>query len=472
MSLLVVDLDESLVKTDLLFESVIHFCKENPLNIFKLIAWFLSGGKIGLKNRIASATKFDPSRLPYRQSVIDLIKEHREKGDKIVLASASPQSWVKDVAHYLGIFDEAFGSQDYNLKGHKKYSFIAKQMNCEKFIYIGDSSVDLAIWRLCGSAITVNASKRIQNELQNHSLFIKNISDLSSRTKFSLFVKQIRIHQWAKNSLLLLPVLAAHKLDFTNAIECIYAVLSFSLASSAVYALNDLVDLSSDRNHHSKKNRPLPSGDLRIQWVVILCLVLVLGSLLIGMQINFLFIATILAYWLMNFLYSFFLKRELLLDIVLLSGMYTVRIFAGAAATGVTVSHWLLSFSTLFFFGLACVKRFTELIRSQHKQSLHGRGYIPTDATTIQILGVSSGLLSILIFLLYLQSPEVTALYPFSQRLWLLTPFLLYWQGRLWLLAGRDEVHDDPVIFALKDRKSWVCFVGILVVLLASSAPI
>ncbi|UXR63783.1 UbiA family prenyltransferase [Bdellovibrio bacteriovorus] len=455
MNYLVVDLDESLIKTDLLYEQAFSFLKKNPFNIFRMLLWLFTGGRLGLKNNMAAVIHPTVENLPYRKEVLAYIDEQKRQHHTIVLASASPQVWVQRVANHLGIFDHAIGSKDFNLKGLSKYHHVKDTIGTGHFKYVGDSKSDLEIWSNCGSAITVNATPKVIKKLRDQSILIKEISDKLPKSK--LLLQQMRVHQWAKNTLLFLPLFAAHQLNLTSFLNVTIGFFSFGFAASAVYILNDLIDIDADRNHHSKKNRPLASGSISIKDALLTLGGASILSLIFALHVGISFLGVIFAYWCLNFLYSFYLKKEVILDIILLSGMYTVRLFAGAAATGILLSHWLLSFSTLFFFSLACVKRFTELIRSKNKPSIDGRGYRNIDQTAVLNLGIGTGLLSILVFLLYLRSPDVGQLYTNQDRLWLLTPVLLYWLGRLWLLTCRDEVHDDPVVFAIKDKISWIC---------------
>lgn len=466
MNTLVVDLDESLIRTDLLFESVFAFLKLNPFNAFKVLWWVVVGGPLNLKKKLSAVIQPRVENLPYRQSVLDLIREKRKANYTIVLASASPKIWVEKVASHLGLFDHVIGSDFENLKGATKHRVISEILGETKFTYVGDSDRDFEVWERCGSAVAVNITPGTLAKLKDQSLLTSEIYDRVP--KIRLLLKQMRVHQWSKNALLFLPMIAAHKIGLDLISQCLLGFISFGFAASAVYVLNDLIDINSDRNHRSKKHRPLASGILRVQDAIRLFFLLVLSSLAVAGFINSSFIFVILIYWAANILYTFYFKKEIILDIILLAGMYTIRIFAGAAAVQVPVSHWLLSFSILFFFSLACVKRYTELSRSRSGPTIDGRGYRGMDQSTVQGLGLGTGMLSILVVLLYLQSPETKLLYRNIDQLWLLTPLLLYWLGRLWLLTGRDEVHDDPVVFAMKDKTSWICFATIFAVLVSA----
>lgn len=454
---LVCDLDECLVKTDALYEQWLVLLKKRPL-LFLLSFFWLIKGKTYFKNQLVNHTLLNAHLLPYRKEVIDVIQSYRsQRKGQVILASASPRLWIESVANHLGIFDHAIGSTNENLKGNKKLQAIKNLIGNSEFCYIGDHDVDLELWSESNKIIAVNPSTDLRNKIENLKKPTQFIYDKKNSGK--LLLKQIRPHQWVKNALVFLPALAGHQI-FTPGIfiNCLLAFAGFSLSASFVYVLNDLLDLSSDRNHHSKKLRPFASGDLSIKWGLFLLPSLLIGVMVLSSLLPVSFFGWIATYLTLNLGYSLYFKQSVVIDIIILSLMYTLRIFAGSAATSVPVSEWLLSFSTLFFFSLACVKRYTEIIRSKNKITLDGRGYRQVDHPIVKSLGVGSGLISILIVLLYLKSPDVRGLYTHPQNLWFTTPVLLFWISRIWLLTNRDEIHDDPVVFAVKDKVSWLCF--------------
>lgn len=454
MNFLVVDLDETLIKTDLLYEQLFHFLKQNPLNIFKILAWIFHG-RLHLKLSLAEKVSPRVTHLPYRSEVLSLIQEYKSNNHSIVLSSASPKVWVDKVAEHLGVFDKVMGSDTKNLKGINKYTRLKETLGTESFTYVGDSKADLDVWLNCKSAVAVNASSGVRAKLKKHSVLTREIKDRRSLTP--ILAKQLRLHQWAKNALIFLPLIAAHLFDLDLFLRCILGFFAFGLSASGVYLLNDIIDVDSDRLHQTKRQRPIASGNFKIQSALLALVLLITTSLVLSTFVALKFTAVVVLYWILNLFYTFLLKKEIVLDIIILSGMYTLRIFAGSAIVNVPISHWLLSFSTLFFFNLACVKRYTELSKSKHSISIDGRGYRAIDQAPILGLGIGSGLLSILVIVLYLQSPEVKSLYSNSSCLWTITPLLLFWVGRLWILTHRSEVHDDPVVFAIKDRVSWIC---------------
>lgn len=454
----VCDLDDCLLKTDLLYEQWLVLLKTKP-GLFILSFFWLFKGRAFFKSQLSQHVAISPSSLPYREGVVHLLKSSRaEQFNTLILASASPTSWVKDIANHLDLFHHSLGSSsELNLKGANKYQAIKTLVGENTFTYIGDHPVDYEIWKHSSEIVAVNPSRGLRDKINLLAKPTKFITDEPVKT-WKLIFKQLRPHQWIKNTLVLLPALAGHKVWNLEVLSnSLLAFAGFSMAASFVYVLNDLLDLKSDRSHHTKKFRPFASGNLPIKWGLLLLPSLLLACLLFSALLPLQFSAWICVYLGLNLAYSFYLKQSVVVDIIILSIMYTLRIFAGAAATGVPVSEWLLSFSTLFFFSLACVKRYTEIIRSKNKITLDGRGYRQVDHTMIQSLGVGSGLISLLIILLYLQSKDVRSLYSQPQNLWFATPILLFWISRIWILTNRDEVHDDPVVFAVKDKISWVC---------------
>lgn len=454
---IVCDLDDCLVKTDVLYEQWLVLLKTKPL-LFLVSLFWLFRGLPYFKTQLAQHAPLSAQQLPYREDVVNFLKTAKtDYKNELILASASPDAWVQDVARHLGIFDRAFGStSEKNLKGSAKLAAIHEAIGTSPFTYIGDHCSDLAIWTEANEIVAVNPNNQLCSKIKALGKTVHFIYD-KKRSTLKLLLKQIRPHQWIKNALVFLPAFAAHKLlNFDVIINCLYAFAGFSLAASFVYTLNDILDLRSDRSHHSKKHRPFASGDLSIQWGLLLLPALLIGTALFATLLPAAYWGWIATYLILNLAYSFYLKQSIVVDIIILSMMYTLRIFAGSAATSVPVSEWLLSFSTLFFFSLACVKRCTELMRSKNKITLDGRGYRSLDHAMIQNLGVGSGLLSILIVLLYLQSTDVRSLYSHSQNLWFATPILLFWISRVWILTNRDEIHDDPVVFAVKDKVSWL----------------
>ncbi len=452
---LVIDLDDTLVRTDLLFEQILRLCKSNPRLVMRLPIWII-GGRAEFKRKLAEHVSLDPARLPYRQPVVQLIKRARENGQRVVLASASHERIVAQVAEHLGDFDDVIATSSANLKGATKLKAIEDHVAGKPFVYAGDSSADLVIWQRSAQAIAINPSPSVARRLAKVGVPHEVVRDRVPLIR--PLIKQLRIHQWLKNILLFLPFLAAHHFrDWERWGLAALAAAAFSLLASAVYVMNDLLDVDSDRAHHAKSKRPFASGDLPLK-VGFLLMPLLLGaaSLLAG-SLDGLTQAYLTLYFVLNVAYSLRLKEVVLVDTMTLAGFYTLRILAGGSATSVPVSDWLLAFSIFFFFGLALVKRYTELTHGRGKATIAGRGYVYNDKQTVFVNGIASSYLAVLVSVLYLNGSNPEHRYTEPQYLWMLAPVLLYWSSRIWLLAQRGEVHDDPVIFAIKDPVSWMC---------------
>jgi 4-hydroxybenzoate polyprenyltransferase/phosphoserine phosphatase len=464
---LVVDLDGTLIASDLLLELWLAAIKRDPWNLLRSPFWLMRG-RCFLKQRLAEKVELDWTLLPYRKAVVDLILEERSKSRPVILASASPQAAVQKIAEHLGYFDHFMGSETENLKGKAKRTQIERLLKGRPFRYVGDSWADLEIWNGSVGVVAINPSSGLIAKLKNVSQksqipleVYKDQKDLESSLK--LTIKALRCHQWAKNGLIALPMILGHFVtDLSRWKEVAIAFVSFSAASSTVYLLNDLLDLESDRKHATKKNRPFASGALPLSFGIAAIPFLLLASLLAAALLPQSFGLMIGAYLALNLLYSFYLKRILAIDVILLAGLYTLRILAGGVATDVAVSQWLLGFSTFFFFGLALAKRYIELLRQADRTTeLHGRGYHPQDASSVFALGTAGSCLSVLILVLYLNSDTASRLYSRPQDLWLVAPCLLYWVCRVWILAHRKQIHDDPVVFALKDRATWLTLAAV-----------
>jgi 4-hydroxybenzoate polyprenyltransferase/phosphoserine phosphatase len=460
-TILFIDLDDSLLKGDLLKEQIIQLVLTKPHKALGLIVHFF-GGRLKLKSFVAEQMPVDPSSLSYRQSVLDLAQSAKSFGSKIVLASASPHAWVAAIASHLDVFDDCIASKDKNLKGLEKLKAMQTYSN-QSFAYVGDSTVDHPIWEASQIAVAVNPkseTKTYLNQLQQSGKIKQWLEIRDRKPLYRTILKAIRPHQWAKNALITLPFIATHAIPTVSTLSSlILGLISFSMIASSVYVFNDLMDRHADRKHPSKKNRPIASGDLTLPSAIVLQISLISLAFLSSWLINGSFILVILAYLILNLAYTFRLKKVPMLDVVVLSGMYTIRIIAGGEATDTPVSHWLLIFSTFFFMGLAIVKRYVEvstLVDKASTKNNFGRGYLHDDAPVLLGMGMSCSFLSILVIALYLNSSQVLSLYQHSDRLWWMVPLLVYWSGRMWLLASRRLVQDDPVAFALKDRTSWI----------------
>ena len=454
-----VDLDGTLVKTDLLLESFLALVKQHPSTLFMLPLWLLRG-KAHLKHEIAKRVTLDVTCLPYREPLLAFLRAEHKAGRKLVLATAADEHFAQQIADHLGIFDTVLASDGVtNLSGEAKTQALGAACG-DSFAYAGDAPVDLQVWRRAQSAILVGSGSRFAPQLEN----VEHIFEDERRPR-KLF-RALRLHQWAKNVLIFSPLLLSHQVtNFPLVLAAVIAFFAFGFCASAVYVQNDLLDLEADRHHARKRFRPFAAGALPLKLGFFLAPVLLVLAVVAALTLSPAFLGVLALYFVTTFSYSLYFKRKAILDVLLLAGLYTVRIVAGGVAVGVAVSPWLLAFSLFFFLSLAYVKRFTELRDLPLESSLRSRGYARGDLEGLADLGVASGYIAVLVVALYINSPEVGKLYAKPEVLWLLCPLLVYWVSRVWLLARRGEMHDDPVVFALRDRTSYV--VGVLVAVVA-----
>lgn len=468
---LVVDLDGTLIRSDLLIESFLGLLKKNPLYIFMVFVW-LFRGRATLKLEIAKRVDIDIAVLPYNPSLLAYLKEQQSSGRKLYLATASPQKYADQVAQHLGIFAEAFGTHDdLNLKASKKAELLCNKFGDKGFVYAGDSNADLKVWPKAAAALVVtrdsNFSKRVAA--------IAEIEEVISESKpgLKIYLKACRVHQWVKNALVFVPIAAAQRFTEVDLIlDTALAFLAFSLCASSVYLLNDLLDLDADRHHKSKRKRPFAAGTLPPLHGILMIPVLLVLVALIVVYLPVWFAITLVVYYVLTTAYSFQLKKRIMLDVIVLAGLYTIRLVAGATATGITLSYWLLAFSMFIFLSLAMVKRYTELVQlkdSAQSTKTKGRGYVVDDLPLLSSLGGAAGYLSVLVFALYANSDAVRANYAEPELLWAACPILLFWISRVWVLAHRGQMHDDPIVFAIKDNVSRISGVLIAMVLVIAA---
>ncbi len=457
---LVVDLDGTLIRSDLLLEAALIFIRTQPWLIFKLLLWLLQG-KAYLKAQLAHTVHIEVATLPYDPKVIHLIHSAQAQGQKIVLATASHKLYADAVAKHLGVFNQVLATEgDLNLSARKKRDQLVQNFGHAGFDYAGNSKDDLPVWQVARHAYVVNPDSGVYRKALQQG----NVQALiaTEHPKLKLWLKACRLHQWMKNLLIFVPLLASHRLGHTDLLlDAALGFLFFGLCASSVYLLNDLLDLADDRHHASKRHRPFASGSLSLQSGLLVFPVLLLlsfggGYWLLPWQ----FVAILACYYALTLAYSMLFKRLMALDAITLAGLYTLRIIAGAIVIDGELTFWLLAFSMFMFLSLALVKRYTELriARVQGKTvKARGRGYYPEDLEMLSSLGASSGYLAILVLALYIQDHNTMTLYQHPKIIWLACPLLLFWITRVWLLAHRGKMHDDPVIFAIKDRVSlWI----------------
>ena len=450
-----VDLDGTLIRTDLFFETAIKLIKHNPLNIFRLVLWILRGRSIA-KDRVAQRVELNVEDLPYETSLVDYLREKKRQGHRIVLATASHRIYAEKIADHLDLFDQVIASDSRrNLKGVKKLAAIRECIGAAAFVYAGDSAADRPIWKEASANIFINAPARDVKKAEIHGKAEKTI--IRDHSLIKSFIKEMRIHQWAKNALIFVPLFTSHTYqDLNHLLIAGIAFISFSFCASGVYFLNDLLDLDADRRHASKRFRPLASGALPIQAGLLGAIGLPLAAFILAWQFLPLSFFSVLAlYFFTTNAYSFFLKSISTADVMTLAILYTLRVIAGAAAAGVQLSSWLMAFSIFIFVSLAYLKRYIEVAAlDQNTEKVPGRGYSAGDSETLFSLGAASATASVLVLALYIQSDEVTRLYHNPDILWALCLIILYWNNRIWLGARRGKISGDPVIFAIKDNVS------------------
>ena len=464
------DLDGTLLRGDLLWEGLIGLLRASPLALLAVPVW-LFRGKARLKQRLAEKVDVAPEGLPFRQSVRDHMDAAHRAGRKIVLASASPMSWVRAVAEHLGRFDGVLASEaQVNLRGSAKLDAIREMTQGQPFEYVGDSSADLSVWSGAAVVTLVHRNARLERGLpaDAHPQWLEARQGVAWMDS----LREMRPVQWIKNGLVFAPLILAHEAaDTTRALATVVAFLAFCVVASAGYVFNDLMDMQSDRGHPTKRLRPVASGAVSIPGAL---------GLLAGLIVVFAGFATFLlspsttlmlvAYLGLTLAYSYYFKQQLLLDALVLAGLYTHRVLTGGIAADVTVSPWLLVFSGFLFLSLAFVKRFTELqvLPEGRDQQIERRAYRSSDLATVEIMGLSCAFMSVLVLCLFVSGGDVVQLYSEPALLWAMVPIMLYWVARIWMLARRGELHSDPVLFAVRDRPSYVC--GALLVLVVVAA--
>ena len=460
---LCVDLDGTLIRSDMLFESALLLIKRNPFYVFRMLFWLL-GGKAALKANIAARVKLNPAALPYNREFVEWLKAERQAGRSLWLCTATHAQLANPVAEHLGIFDGVIATEEgTNLAGTAKATRLVERFGERGFDYCGNERRDLQVWQRSNGAIVIGGPSLARAAAGATSV----LSTFPARgSMLKAAIRALRPHQWTKNGLIVVPLLAAHTArNADSMISVLLAVVAFCLCASSVYILNDLLDLEADRAHARKQKRPFASGELPIAVGLALFPLLLTVGVLIALSLPQKFQLVFATYYVLTCAYSFWLKGKVIVDAMALAGLYTLRVIAGAAAASVPLSFWLLLFSVFLFLSLAFVKRYAELdaLRRQQRLRAAGRGYHVEDLQVLQSLGTSAGYLSVLVLALYINSPEVAALYERPKMIWLLCVLVLYWISRVWMKAQRGQMHDDPVVFALKDRISLA--IGVLSVI-------
>jgi 4-hydroxybenzoate polyprenyltransferase len=471
---LVVDMDGTLIRTDSLVEGAIQLWKIDPLLPLKIL-WWLRSGKAAFKREIANRIDFDAEVLPYNEQLIARLRE--QSGTRsIVLCTAADYRFAEAVAAHVGVFDEVIATRgDVNLKSAAKAGALVNRYGPGGFDYVGNDSADLEVFAAARRALVVKPTAALRRRLGQ----VANREELdgpSRRVAPMDYLHALRPRQWAKNVLVYVPLLATISMTRLNwFVPASLAMLCFCLVASCGYLLNDLSDLAADRRHPRKRFRPTASGRVPLQHVVAMVPALLAAGFLIASLISALFAAALFLYLGGTVLYTFWLKRVPLLDTFVLAGLYTIRIFAGAAAIQVVPSVWLISFSMFFFLSLALAKRYSELVELEntHQEgTIPGRKYQVEDLRTLIGQGSASGYAAVLVLALFIDSPMVREHYRHPEIIWFICPLVLYWINKLWLNSVRRQIKDDPVVWALRNRVSrGVAALSVALLLMAKWLP-
>jgi len=452
---LCVDLDGTLVKSDTLVDSLLVLVRSHPRLLLQLPGTLLRG-KAAFKAFVTSHVELDVLHLPYNRKLLHFLQQERARGRELYLATGADLRLAERVAQHLGIFSGVLGSDGVtNLTGQKKLAILLDRFGQDGFAYIGNSTADLPLLSDASEKMLANPTAALRSSIRKRGIAPSHVFEERANSLPSLG-KALRPHQWAKNLLILLPPLLAHDRSLPVLGKALLAFVCFCCTASGTYLVNDLLDIDTDRRSSRKRSRPFASGDLAPAIGLIASAALLLLGLTLARVLPIDFLSWLVLYIISTFAYSLYLKRIALLDVLVLSGLYTVRILAGGAATNTPISHWLAGFAIFLFFSLAIVKRFAELehLRLAGKQLKNGRGYLMTDIEQMRAFGTASAFAAVVVFANYISSQDVIKLYHHPRYLWLIVPFMILWTSRVWLLASRGELNEDPVAFALTDLPS------------------
>jgi 4-hydroxybenzoate polyprenyltransferase len=461
---LIVDLDGTLIKVDSLHEALVQVSSRKPLDALRAVLK-LRGGIAAFKAVIADHAQPDIETLPLNEAVLEVIKQARSEGRRVYLATAADRRFAEAVSSTLGLFDGVFASEcGINLKGRAKADRLVKAFGAHRFDYIGNEAADIPVWRAARTALVFGAPPHVMKQISHELPAAINIEPREFPLK--QYLLSLRPHQWLKNTLVALPAIAGHDFSTRKLVTVLIGFISFSLGASCVYLVNDMIDLPHDRRHPEKRRRPLAAGVMSLSHGAALLVLIAALSIGTALMLPWAFMVVLFVYFGLSMSYSLYLKRKLMIDVVALAALYGIRVFAGGAATGILLSHWLVGFCFFVFLSLALVKRTSEMISLPPASvgNVKGRGYRPEDLQSITALTAASGFVSVLVLALYINSAEVSALYRHPELLWGICIVLVYWLGRVYFLTGRGEMNQDPVIFAATDRISLLT--GMMVIII------
>jgi 4-hydroxybenzoate polyprenyltransferase len=465
---LCLSLDGTLTPVRISDEQLLLAAKRSPAALWNSLAQS-SHSKNAANGSAGSSTPIDVNTLPFRSDLLAWLQQERSSGRRLVLVADEDGITAARVAEHLDLFDEIANTDNYQGNpAERTRSALVARFGEHGFDYIGSSVADTIVWDASRRAIVVgdaSAGRRIDRNIEVVRVF--------PGTKASLrtWIKAIRLHQWVKNGLIFLPPLLAHEISDSHVLlQAFLAFIAFGLCASSVYLVNDLFDLAADRQHPRKRLRPFAAGLLSARSGLAAASLLLIAAAAIAIVVGWRFVAVLAGYYVLTWSYSLRLKRVPLLDVMMLAGLYTLRIIAGAAATQIPLSFWLLAFSVFMFLSLGFVKRYAELEDANKAGKLitHSRGYWDTDLPLIMSLGTAAGYCAIVVMALYINSSDSQSLYQHHKPLWLICPLMLFWISRVWIVASRGAMHDDPVVFALRDRVSLLILAALGVIVLVS----
>jgi len=449
---LCVDLDGTLTPVDTLHEAMLTMARNAPSSLLSVPGW-MAKGKAEFKRQVAARAMIDAETLPYNQPLLEWLRAERAAGRRLVLATASHRATADAVAQHLMLFDEVIATDTgENLSGEGKRCALVARFGEKGFDYAGNDDVDEPVWASARLAIVVGSPLLAACAA---TLAEPGPVFAVAKPSIAVWIDAIRLYQWIKNLLVFVPALLSHGIARPEVfLKTTLAFIAFGLCASSVYIINDLFDLPADRRHTRKRLRPFASGALSARSGITVAASLLVTAFAIAIAVNWQFCAVLAAYYVITWAYSLSLKRKALVDVMTLAVLYTARIIAGAAATSIPLSFWLLAFSIFLFLSLGIVKRYTELEDARQAGKFAGRGYSASDLQLLQSLGTSAGYCAIVVMALYVNSPDSQLLYRHSKGLWLICPLMLFWVSHIWLVTTRGRMHDDPIVFALRDRSS------------------
>ena len=468
---LLVDLDGTVIKTDLLVEGFLVLCRKNPFIALFLVPIWLLRGRAHLKHRIAQYLTLNPALLPYNQDFLEYLAAEKGSGRSLILTTAANEKIARSVADHLGLFCDVWASTETtNFGAKRKLERFLGAFGAHGFGYAGNEFRDILIWKHAQEAILVNTPATVERTARR----VSHVTQVFSNRKSVLAscIAALRPHQALKNLLIFVPLLMAHRwTDIESWWLALLAFFAFSFCASGMYVLNDLLDLPSDRAHPRKRTRPFASGDVSIVHGVLLVALNELLGVTLAANVNWAFFLTLMLYIGLTTLYTFRLKMIVMLDVLTLAVLYTLRVIGGGFATNIELSFWLLAFSMFIFLSLGLAKRCSELffLRTLEQESANGRDYKVSDLGYIFSMGVTSGYIAVLVVALFINSPDIAGQYPYPKYLWPICPILLFWVSRFWLKTARGEMHDDPVVYAIEDKSSQIALVIIVLILIMAT---